>query len=71
MQVKKKKKEHFTVMRSGIRRNFDFGHFALLFYRRRQRNAPKRKTHVRSDCFACSLTLLFCGVLVAIAVVVN
>ena len=35
--------------------------FTLLFCRGRQRNVPKCKTHVESDCF-CSLNVLFCGV---------
>ena len=35
----------------------------------RQRNVPKCKTHVQSDCF-CSLNPLFCGVVVAVAVVI-
>ena len=43
--------------------------FTLLFCRGRQRNVPTLETHVRSDCF-CSLNLLFCGVAVAVAVVV-
>ena len=59
----KKENEKFTVVRSRS------PHFTLLFCRGRQRNVPKCKTHVQSDCF-CSLNLLFCGVVVAIAVVV-
>ena len=35
----------------------------------RKRNVPKCKTHVQSNCF-CSLNLLFCGVVVAVAVAV-
>ena len=54
-------------MRSRSRENLKFGHFMLLFCRGRQRNVPKCKTHVQSDCL-CSLSLLFCGVLVAVAV---
>ena len=49
--------------------NLKFGHFTLLFCRGRQRNVQKHKTHVQSYCF-CRLNLLFCGVLVAVAVVV-
>ena len=56
-------------MRSRSRENLKFGHFTLLFCRGRQRNVPKCKTHVQSDCF-CSLNPLFCGVLVAVAVAV-
>ena len=41
----------------------EFGHFTLLFGRVRQRNVPKFKMHVRSDCL-CSLSLLFCDVVV-------
>ena len=43
--------------------NFKFGHF-VLFCRGQQRNVPKLKTHVLNDRFS-SLTLLFCGVVVA------
>ena len=56
-------------MRSRSPQNLKCGHFTLLFCRGRQRNVPKCKTHVQSDCF-CSLNLLFCGVFVAAAVVV-
>ena len=38
----------------------------MLFCRGRQRDVPKCKTHVQSDCF-CSINLLFCGVVVAVA----
>ena len=41
--------------------------FRVIFSRGQQRNVPKFKTHVQSDCF-CSLNLLFCGVIVAVAV---
>ena len=37
------------------------------FCRGQQRNVPKCKTHVQSDCFL-SLNLLFCGVAVAVIV---
>ena len=56
-------------MRSRSRENLKFGHFTLLVCRGRQRNVPKYKTHVQSDCF-CSLSLFFCGVLVAVAALV-
>ena len=62
----KKENEKFTVVRSSSPQNLKNGHFTLLFCRGRQRNVPKCKTHVQSDCF-CSL---FCGVVVAVAVVV-
>ena len=65
----KKTKEKLAVMRSRSRENLKLDHFTLLFCREQQRNVPKCKTHVQSDCF-CSLSLLFCGVLVAVAVVV-
>ena len=65
----KKENEKFTVVRSRSPQNLKCGHFTLLFCRGRQRNVPKCKTHVQSDCF-CSLNLLFCGVVVAVAVVV-
>ena len=65
----KKENEKFTVMRSRSPQNLKCGHFTLLFCRGRQRNVLKCKTHVQSDCF-CSLILLFCGVVVAVAVVV-
>ena len=64
-----KKKETFAVMRSRSQENIKIGHFTLLFCRGRQRNGPKSKAHVHSDCF-CSLSLLFCDVLVAVAVLV-
>lgn len=48
--------------------NLKFGQFTSLPSRGRQRNVPKCKTHVQSYCF-CSLNPLFCGVLVAIVVV--
>ena len=57
----KKENEKFTVVRSRSPQNLKCGHFTLLFCRGRQRNVPKCKTHVQSDCF-CSLNLLFCGV---------
>ena len=38
--------------------------------RGRQRNVPKFKTHMQSDSF-CSLSLLCCGVVVAVAVVLG
>ena len=53
--------EKFTVVRSRSPQNLKCGHFTL-FCRGRQRNVPKCKTQVQSDCF-CSL--LFCGVVVA------
>ena len=56
-------------MRSRSPQNLKCGHFTLLFCRGRQRNVLKWKTKVQSDCF-CSLNLLFCGVVVAVAVVV-
>ena len=65
----KKENEKFTVVHSRSPQNLKCGHFTLLFRRGRQRNVPKCKTHVQSDCF-CSLSLLFCSVVVAVAVVV-
>ena len=65
----KKENENFSVVRSRSPQNLKCGHFTLLFCRGRQRNVPKCKTHVQSDCF-CSLNLLFCDVVVAVAVVV-
>ena len=61
----KKENEKFTVV---CWQNLECGHFTLLFWRGQQRNVPKCKTHVQSDCF-CSLNLLFCDVVVAVAVV--
>ena len=66
----RKKKDGFAVIRSRSRENLKFGHFTFLFCRGRQRNVPKCKTHVQSDCF-CSLSLLFCDVFVDVAVVVS
>ena len=68
LQVKKEN-EKFTVMCSRSPQNLKCGHFTLLFCRGRQRNVRKSKTHVQSDCF-CSLNLFFCGIVVAVAVVV-
>ena len=65
----KKENEKFTVVRSRSPQNLKCGHFMLSFCRGRQRNAPKCKTHAKRDCF-CSLNPLFCGVVVAVAVVV-
>ena len=65
----KKENEKFIVVRSRAPQSLKCGHFTLLFCRGRQRNVPKCKMHVQSDCF-CSLNLLFCGVVVAVAVVV-
>ena len=45
------------------------GHFTLSFYRGRQRNV-QRIHNARAQLLFCSLNLLFCGVLVAVAVVV-
>ena len=59
----KKENEKFTVVRSRSPQNLKCGHFTLLFCRGRQRNVPKCKTHVQSDCFAAlslpSLLLYF------------
>ena len=66
----KKENEKFTVVLLRSPKNLKRGHFSLLFCRGRQlRNVPKCKTHVGSDCF-CLLNLLFCGVVIAVAVVV-
>ena len=65
----KKENEKLTVVRSRSPQNLKVGHFKLLFCRGRQRNVPKCKTHVQSDCFR-SLNLLFCGVVVTFAVFV-
>ena len=51
-----KENEKFTVVRSRAPQNPKCGHFTLLFCRGRQRNVPKCKTHLQSDCF-CSLNL--------------
>ena len=64
-----KENEKFTVMYTPSPKNIEFGHFTLLFCWLRQGNVQKHKTHVQSNCF-CSLNLLLCGVLVAVAVVV-
>ena len=64
----KKENEKFTVVRSRSPQHLKCGHL-MLFCRGWQRNVPKCKTYVQSDCF-CSLNLLFCGVVVAVAVVV-
>ena len=69
VQATEEKHETFTVVRSLSPENLKCGHSTLLFCRGRQRNVPKCKTHVQGDCFY-SLNLLFCGVVVAVAVVV-
>ena len=50
----KKENEKFTVVRSRSPQNLKCGHFTLLFCRGRQRNVPKCKTHLQSDCFCSS-----------------
>ena len=65
----KKENEKFAVVLSRSLQNLKCGHFKLLFCGERQRNVLKCKTHVQSDCF-CTLNLLFCGVVVAVTVVV-
>ena len=63
--------EMFILMYWRSPQTADFYHFTLLFCRGQYRNVPTCKTHVQSvqsDCF-CSLNRLFCGVLVAVAVV--
>ena len=65
----KKENEKFTVVGSRSPQYRKCCHFTLLLCRGRQRNEPKCKRHVQSDCF-CSLNLLFCGVVFAVAVVV-
>ena len=65
----KKENEKFTAVLSRSPQKLKCGHFTLLFCRGRQRNVPKCKTQVQSDCF-CSLNQLFRGVVVAVAVVV-
>ena len=62
----KKENQKFTAVRSRFPQNLKCGHFTLLFCRGRQRNVPKCETQMQSDCF-CSLNLLFCGVVVAVA----
>ena len=47
----KKEDEKFTVVCSRSPKNLEFGHLTLLFCRGRQRNVPKCRTHVQSDCF--------------------
>ena len=66
---KLRKKMKITVVLSCSPQNLKCGHFTLLFCRGRQRNVPYSKTHLQSDCF-CSLNLLLCCVVIAIAVVV-
>ena len=65
----KLKSEKFTVVCSRSSQNLEFVHFTLLFCREWQRNVPKFKTHVQSDCF-CSLNLLVYGVVVVVVVAV-
>ena len=51
VQVEKENKK-FTVVCSRSPRHLEFGHFALLFCRGRQRSVPKFLTYVQSDCFS-------------------
>ena len=66
----KRQNENFTVVCSRSPQNLEFGHFTLLFCRGRQRNVPKFITHVQGDCLS-SLNLLFCGVVVAVVVIIS
>ena len=56
-----------------LQKNLEFGHFTLLlllfFAHNGKEMYQKYKTHVQVHCF-CSLSLLFCGVPVAVAVAV-
>ena len=61
--------EKFTVVCSCSPKNLEFGHFKLLLCRGRRGNVLKFKTQGQSDCFL-SLNLFFCGVVVAIVIVI-
>ena len=65
----KNENEKFAVVLTRSPQNLKCGHFRWLFCRGQQKNVSKCKAHMQSDCF-CSLNLLFCGVVVAVAVVV-
>ena len=65
--VGEQENEKFSAVRSRSSQNLKCGHFMLFFCRGRQRNVPKCKTHVQSDCF-CSLSQLFCGVFATVAI---
>ena len=65
----RKLNEKFAVMHSCSQQNLEFGHFTLMSCRGWQRNGTQFKTHVQNCCF-CSLNLLFCGVLTAVAVTI-
>ena len=70
--LKQRKRKKNLPSFAHVLENLKFGHSTdstLLFCRGRQRNVLKCKTHVQSDCFGL-LSLLFSGVLVAVAVVV-
>ena len=51
---------------SRSRQNLESGHFTLLFCRGRQRNVPKCKTYVQSDCFS-SLNQTYCFAALALS----
>ena len=61
----KKENEKFTAMRSRSSQNLKCDNLTLLFCRGRQRNVRRFFFF-----FFCSLSLLFCGIVVAVAVVV-
>ena len=52
-----------------LHQNLEFGHF-MLFCKGWQRNVPEFKTYVQGDhCFS-TLNLFFCGVVIAVTVIV-
>ena len=53
-------KEKCAVMRSCSRENKKFGHFTLFCWGR-QRNVPKCKMHVQSNCFCSLAQFLWCS----------
>ena len=63
----RKENEKITAVRLRSPQSLKCGNFKSLYCRGRQRKVPKCKTHMQSDRF-CSLNLLFCGVVVVVAV---
>ena len=67
-RLRKKKKNLLSCTRV-LHRTLNLVISRCCFAKDGRRNVPKFKTHVQVDCF-CSLNLLFCGIVVAVAVLV-
>ena len=68
VQVKKKKKmKNSPSCVSVLHKTLNLFHITVLQRTAKPGNVPKLKMHVQRDCF-CSLRLLFCGVVIAAAI---